>query len=156
MDRLSWSQKSSHKTNDLQLIGGGGMRRSEFHFNVPSLLFSCLVSCRNPAVLHHLQFGASQPLPAGMAHIFLHVYTFVYVQKKKRRKKNSIKPEEDLSVIRHTCRQPAAAATIAIRSQQPQIVFLKHQAAATLMQSGLSGETALIAGFPASESVLGR
>lgn len=62
--------------------------------------------------------------------------------------KNSIKPEEDLSVIPHTCRQ-LAAAVIAIRSRQPQIVFLKHQAATTLMQSGLSSATALIAGIPA-------
>lgn len=62
--------------------------------------------------------------------------------------KNSIKPEEDLSVIPHTCRQ-LATAVIAIRSRQPQIVFLKHQAATTLMQSGLSSATALIAGIPA-------
>lgn len=75
----------------------------------------------------------------------LHVYTFVYFLKNK----NGFKPEEDLSVIRHTCRQLSAAA-IAIRSQQPQIVFLKHQgaAAATPMQSGLSSETAPIAGIP--------
>lgn len=102
-----------------------------------------VLSCRNPTVLHQLQYGASQPFPAGTAHIYLHGYTFVYVPKGK----NGSKPEEDLSVIRHTCRQ-LAAAPIAIRFQQPQIVFLKHQAAATLMQSGLSLETALIAGIP--------
>lgn len=63
------------------------------HSNVPLFLFSCLVSAfllllssslRNPAVLHQLQLGTNQPLSAGMMHVCLQVYTFLYVPKFKK------------------------------------------------------------------------
>lgn len=144
MERLSWSQSphSEQMTCSSSSAEAGGDSRtnsslcSAFQHDPSPLLLSGLLqkscSTTSPAVW-------SKSTPSSR-----YICTCVYVPKIN---KNSIKPEEDLSVIRHTCRQ-LATATIAIRSQQPQIVFLKHQAAATLMPSGLSSETALIAGIP--------
>lgn len=58
---------------------------------------------RNPAILHQLQCGANQSLSAGMTHT-LYICMFIYLCMFQIKKKNTNKPEEDSSVIRHTSR----------------------------------------------------